>query len=429
MRFRHLPSLVALALLVSVLAGSTRAGAAEALPPTEWIIGPMQKVALITLDGTPGKPKHVGQLLASLKKEKAHASFFVPGVWVQHHPKRARAIRKAGHSLGNRGYGKKSFTELDDAALRKTILRARDVLNRTGAAPRPFLRAPGGERNFNVLSTAGSLGYRSVLWSHHPGGGLSKRVRNRVVRNADPGSIVSLDIWRRSHRKALPKIIRGLRDKGFKLRTLENLKNVHAIRWDVTVKSGSSGPDVRYLQKLLRHNTYPAGKPDRVFGYATLQGVYAFEKANGWTRDGVVTPAQMTAIAKAGRPEAPRSKGKRYVDIDISRQVLYEVRKGRVTRTLPISSGNEEYYTVDGETYKSHTPRGDFTIERKIPGWRVSRLGRLWYPSYFVGGFAVHGSESVPTYPASHGCVRIPMYTAKPFYDRNPVGVPVYVHD
>ena len=68
-------------------------------------------------------------------------------------------------------------------------------------------------------------------------------------------------------------------------------------------------------------------------------------------------------------------------------------------------------------------------IERKIAGKRVSRLGTLWWPSYFVGGYAVHGSDSVPTYPASHGCVRIPRYLEQKFFYRNPVGMPLFVHE
>jgi lipoprotein-anchoring transpeptidase ErfK/SrfK len=273
------------------------------------------------------------------------------------------------------------------------------------------------------------MGYRSVRWTQHPGGGVAKKVARRVVRHAQAGSIISLDAWRKSHRTALGQIVDGLRKRHFDLRTIETLERVHAVRWDVTLSQGSSGPEVAYLQKTLGSISYPAGKRDGSFGYATYQATVAFEKTRGMARDGVVDPSEMTKIALASRPRTPKGKGKNFIDIDISRQVLFEVRKGRVINTLPISSGNEEYYEQDGRTYKAHTPRGDFIIERKIPGWRTSRLGRLYYPSYFVGGFAIHGSESVPTYPASHGCVRVPMYIAKPFYNRNPIGRKTYVHN
>ena len=47
------------------------------------------------------------------------------------------------------------------------------------------------------------------------------------------------------------------------------------------------------------------------------------------------------------------------------------------------------------------------SVQRQIDGMRVSRLGELWRPKYFYRGWAVHGSPSIPPYPASHGCARL----------------------
>jgi lipoprotein-anchoring transpeptidase ErfK/SrfK len=273
------------------------------------------------------------------------------------------------------------------------------------------------------------MGYRSVRWTYHPGGGIARKVAHRTVHRAVPGSIISLDVWRRSHRDALPAIINGLRRKGFELRTLNALSNAHPIRWDVTLNSGDSGPEVKYLQKILRNASYPAGKLDSQFEYPTLMATYAFERFTHTVLDGVVTPAEMTAIALARRPTVSGRTAESFIDVDVSKQLAFEVHHHQVRHTIPISSGSEQQYTVDGQTYTAHTPRGDFSIERKIPGWRTSRLGRLWYPSYFTGGYALHGSPSVPNYPASHGCIRMPMYLTKKFYYRNPIGTPVFVHD
>jgi lipoprotein-anchoring transpeptidase ErfK/SrfK len=52
----------------------------------------------------------------------------------------------------------------------------------------------------------------------------------------------------------------------------------------------------------------------------------------------------------------------------------------------------------------------------------------LYYPNYIVGGIAIHGNPSVPVYPASHGCIRIPMFAAKQFSEINPVGTVVIVY-
>lgn len=426
---RRLSSItVTLALACSLLTAGAQGVGAATFPPSEWVIGPHQPIALITFDGQT-KVKYLGKVLDSLKDKGAKASFFMAGRWVAAHPKKARLVNQRGHALGNRGYGTARFTSLEDEALRSSIQRAQAALNKVGPSPAPFLRVPDGVRDERVLRIAGSLGYRSVHWTHHAKGGAAEKVQRAVVRRARWGSIISLDIWRASHRRALPGIIDGLRRKGFELGTINRLGNVHPIRYDVTLQSGSGGPEVTYLQKILRRSSYPAGKLDGSFGYETLQAVYAFEKVHGLTRDGVVPAWQMVEIARKGRPPTPDRWAHNFIDVDISRQVLFEVRDDKVIHTIPVSTGNEEYYTVDGETYKAHTPRGDFRIERKIAGKRVSRLGTLWWPSYFTGGYAIHGSDSVPTYPASHGCVRIPRYVERGFFYRNPVERPVFVHD
>lgn len=403
------------------------ASAAAGLPPSEWVLGPRSRVVFITFDGMAG-PRKVRSVLRTLDHKNAKASFFFSGAWVERHRRLARRVSN-GHGLGNRGYGSKPFTRLDSTALRASIARAHAVLTGIGASPRPFLRAPQGKRDLRVLEGAGSLGYRSLRWSVAPGGGGSRRVARRVLKRTRPGGIVKLDIWRRSHRRALPRIVDGLRRRDIRIGRMRRIANAHPIRWDVTLRAGSSGGEVSFLQKILRGRTYPAGRVDGGFGYKTQQAVYAFEKVNGLRRDGVVTPQQMTRTVLSRRPWVRKLGLRTMINVDISRQVVFEVRRGRVVHTTPMSSGNEEYYTVDGETYKAHTPRGHFRIERKIPGERHSRLGTLYNPLYFVGGYALHGSKSVPTYPASHGCIRLPMYVSRPFYDRNPIGTYVYIHN
>lgn len=427
MRTRSISFLLLIALLGTALVGVTPVAAATT-PPSEWVIGPRQKVVMITFDGQ-ARAKHLLKILEDLAQKNARATFFMSGQWVRYHQEKARAVVLAGHLLGNRGYGTDTFTSLNNDALRSSIRRAETQLKEVGADPAPFLRFPKGQRDLRTLKVAGSQGYRSVRWTYRAGGGLAGKVQRKVVRNLRSGSIIRLDPWRKSHRKALPGIIDGIRRKGYSIRTVDALRNVHAVRWDVTLKSGSKGPEVYYLQKKLRQITYPAGKLDSNFGYATLQAVYGFEKVRRMTRDGVVTPAQMTAISLAKRPVAPKRDVATFIDADITRQVVFEVTKGKVTHTIPMSSGNNEYYEVDGERYRAVTPRGRFTVQRKIRGKRVSRLGTLYDPVYFTGGFAFHGSPSVPVYPASHGCIRLPMYVSRAFHDRSDIGKPVFVHD
>jgi len=117
------------------------------------------------------------------------------------------------------------------------------------------------------------------------------------------------------------------------------------------------------------------------------------------------------------------------IDVDLSRQMLTVFDEaGNVKKVLPISSGSGRWYVSEGERRKAITPTGRFRVYRKIPGWRKSPLGLMYYPVYIAGGVAIHGSPSVPRRPASHGCIRIPMYAAKAFFDSTPIGTVVVVH-
>lgn len=414
-----------LAALAVVLGPAPQASAG--VPPSEWVIGTHSRVVYLTFNGQT-QAKHLLQVQDTLDAKGARASFFIPGRWVASHKGKVEDLRKADNFIGNRGYSQDSFTSMSDDQIRSSISRTENELRHLGANPRPYVRMPNGKRDLRVLRAVGSLGYRSVRWTYQAKGGLAENVARKVLKHRQPGAIISLDLWRKSHRNALPKIVTRLRNHHYEFKTIRRLDRAHPVRWDVTLSQGSSGSEVSYLQKELKSISYPTSRSGS-FGYSTLQSVYAFAKVNGMARNEVVSPSEMERIAKARAPKAKNRSGRRFIDIDISRQVMFEVRKGKVRHTTPISSGNEEFYTIDGQTYKAHTPRGSFVIERKIAGWRTSRLGRLWYPSYFVGGFAIHGSQSVPTYPASHGCVRMPMYATKPFYDRNPIGTRTYVHD
>ncbi|CAN5272355.1 hypothetical protein BH20ACT24_BH20ACT24_14950 [soil metagenome] len=83
---------------------------------------------------------------------------------------------------------------------------------------------------------------------------------------------------------------------------------------------------------------------------------------------------------------------------------------------------------MDGDVGVAVTPTGEYSVERKIEGLRVSALGTLYRPAYFVGGYAIHGSPSVPPYPASHGCVRVTNPVMDLIYERLALGTPVQVH-
>jgi len=174
---------------------------------------------------------------------------------------------------------------------------------------------------------------------------------------------------------------------------------------------------------------YWAGSIDGKFDAASRQALVAFQKVEGRARTGKLTWEELKALESANRP-LPRQVGYAHVEIDLRRQVLFVVgESGTVFRILPVSTGNGKLYVDHGQVHRAHTPRGTFKVLRKINGWRLSSLGLLYYPSYILNGIAIHGSLSIPTYPASHGCIRIPMFAAKELSALLPVGTEVSIYD
>ncbi|HUR47999.1 MAG TPA: L,D-transpeptidase family protein, partial [Acidimicrobiales bacterium] len=192
--------------------------------------------------------------------------------------------------------------------------------------------------------------------------------------------------------------------------------------------NGDAGPDVMALEQRLVALKYDPGNVDGTFDWATHYAVMAFQKVQGIPRTGRATPDVMDMLTRVGAPGPMLpAGGATRVEVDLKRQMLQLYVNGELNRVLSVSTGSGKRYCVNGDCATAVTPGGSFKITRRIPGWRTSRLGKLYNPLYFNGGIAIHGAPSVPAYPASHGCVRIPMHSARWFPDTVPNGTPVYV--
>ncbi len=193
---------------------------------------------------------------------------------------------------------------------------------------------------------------------------------------------------------------------------------------------GAQGPRVEQLQQRLTELRYDPGAVDGKFGTATTQAVWAFQKLHGLAADGVVTLGVWALMQQGGDP-APLvpGGGANRVEVDISRQVLLLYQGGQLRLITHISSGSRRSYCENGHCGDAVTDPGSFRFGRRYSGWEDGPLGKLYNPVYFNGGIAVHGASSVPSYPASHGCVRIPMHIAEYFPSLVERGEPVYVID
>lgn len=151
----------------------------------------------------------------------------------------------------------------------------------------------------------------------------------------------------------------------------------------------------------------------------TTTAVLGFQKWAGLGRDGALGPETVTALERATRPEPVQRAPGRRIEVQLRRQLALLIENNRVVRTVHVSTG------AGGAT-----PRGTFRVFRKERNsWSIPF--KVWLPwaSYFTGGVAFHEFGSVPTYAASHGCIRVNHYDAAMLFGFAETGTPVAVLD
>lgn len=192
---------------------------------------------------------------------------------------------------------------------------------------------------------------------------------------------------------------------------------------------GSSGPVTLAYEQRLKQLHFDPGPVDGVFTQDTAYAVTAVEKTAGLQRDGVIGPLVRLALEHYRYQSAkPHAEGDR-VEINLDTQVLTVFKDWQPILITTTSTGSGRHFCggTDGCQY-AITPAGHFHFQYLHRGWDSGKLGKMWNPYYFDGGIAVHGLQSVPPYPASHGCVRVPMWAAPVLYDEMPDGTVVYVY-
>jgi lipoprotein-anchoring transpeptidase ErfK/SrfK len=189
-----------------------------------------------------------------------------------------------------------------------------------------------------------------------------------------------------------------------------------------------SRDEIRQAERWLADLGYWTGPADGVWDDVSRHALIAFQKVQHAKATGRLTRAEYNALSVA-TPPRPRELGQ-HIEVDLARQVLFLVdAEGKVGNILPISSGSGKTFHEKGypETH-AVTPCGHLEVFSRASGWKTSPLGEMYNPLYIVGGIAIHGSLDVPAYPASHGCIRIPMFASQRLPRMVPNRMPVYVY-
>jgi L,D-transpeptidase catalytic domain/Putative peptidoglycan binding domain len=219
------------------------------------------------------------------------------------------------------------------------------------------------------------------------------------------------------------------------------------------IKNGAKGDDVRRLQLRLKELKFDPGKVDGIFGGDTRMAVWAFQGAvlglKGKEKVDFVTPALWDSmrgnvvISPRRQPGTPN-----HAEVYLPEQVLAVFKGPELVLVTHISSGTGQRWcepvTIDpgedgnekgtepiyeGWCGDAITPGGLYYFYNRKVGLRESKLGTMWNPVYFNFGIAVHGAMNVPNEPASHGCIRIPIFISEYFQKLVKYNDRIYVFD
>ncbi len=183
------------------------------------------------------------------------------------------------------------------------------------------------------------------------------------------------------------------------------------------VSPGASGASVRVLQSELNRLHY-AVPLSGAFDEGTERALIAFRKVTNMAREGVAGPTVWHKLAHGeGAFPVRYPRDGRHVEANLTKQVLAEIEPGGKVR---------EIYTTSSGKPSTPTVVGHFNVYEKSFG--VNSEGMV-DSNYFIRGYAIHGYAEVPTYAASHGCLRVPIPDAPAIYSWVNVGTPVDVYD
>jgi peptidoglycan hydrolase-like protein with peptidoglycan-binding domain len=180
---------------------------------------------------------------------------------------------------------------------------------------------------------------------------------------------------------------------------------------------GARGQSVRLLQSELDvlHYAVPLSG---VLDEGTGRALVAYRKMTGLERVPYAGRRVFELLARGAGSFHVRYRGDgRHVEADLTKQVLAEIEPGGRVRTI---------YTVSSGKPSTPTVLGRFRVYEKTPGENSEGMVDS---NYFIRGYAIHGYAEVPTYAASHGCLRVPVPDAPAIYEWVQVGMPVDVYN
>jgi L,D-transpeptidase catalytic domain len=166
---------------------------------------------------------------------------------------------------------------------------------------------------------------------------------------------------------------------------------------------GSTGRFVQLIQQRLAalHFYIPQ---TGVFDQGTTLALDAYHRLLRWGTSEAMDGRTISFLMDGfGTFKVRFPRHGRHAEGNLSLQLLALVDGSSVEAIYPISSGKPSTPTIVG----------DFHVYSKVPGYLPDGM---YYSNFFYTGYAIHGYDPAPDYPASHGCMRLPIVDATSVY-------------
>lgn len=188
-----------------------------------------EKTLMLTFDDGPSE--YTAGLLRVLSEHDVPATFFVLGERATAMPELVRAIAQSGHDLAIHGWSHTAFTELDTQALSSEVGRTQAKIRELTGSECRDVRPPYGRYDGQVVFWLASQDLVTWLWTadardYEPATSVDRIVRNTLL-SLTPGGIVLMHDGggdRSMTVQALPRIIEGARNRGFRFVALRDIR-------------------------------------------------------------------------------------------------------------------------------------------------------------------------------------------------------------
>lgn len=186
-----------------------------------------EKVLALTFDISWGT-KTPAPVLDILKEQQVKATFFISGPWTEKYPEIPRRIAAEGHEIGSHGYQHINLSTLPFLEIKSEIMKAHSSIHKVTNCSPSLIRTPNGDYDNDVILAAEDCGYRVIQWGtdsldwKNPG---IDAIIQRVLNRAHSGDIILMhasDTCQQTA-EALPQVINGLREKGYRFVTVSEL--------------------------------------------------------------------------------------------------------------------------------------------------------------------------------------------------------------